>query len=396
MSAFVDLMIFFGWVVIPAIVAWVIGSKKGRRYTWLLGFLLGWVGVIIAVFLPSRAVAGSAGGIGLSTDLALYILRRVLWAVLVVNVVVFVTFLVFFKLPNGNPALRFVGKFPTPENIALAEQRLHLNKPFYIEYYYFVKNFFTGDANGWPGLGYSYGNYISVRSEIIQRAPRTLFLILGAAILWLTCGVAIGVLSAVKRRTAVDRGAMGFALFGISAPVFWLGLMALYVVWVKHLWIPGISHITDGSGYVPISDGINHWFGHMILPWIVLALLYMAIYARLTRNNLLETLGEDYIRTARAKGLSERTVILKHGLRASLTPIVTIFGLDIALLVGGAIITESVFNIQGLGWLAYSSAIGQDLPSVLGVVILTATAVALANLLVDIAYAFLDPRVRYT
>ncbi len=396
MSAFVDLMIFFGWVVIPAIVAWVIGSKKGRRYTWLFGLLLGWVGVLIAAFLPSRAVAGSAGGIGLSTDLALYILRRVLWAVLVVNVVVFVTFLVFFKLPNGNPALRFVGKFPTPENIALAEQRLHLNKPFYVEYYYFVKNFFAGDENGWPGLGYSYGNYVSVRSEIFQRAPRTLFLIMGAAILWLTCGVAIGVISAVKRRTAVDRGAMGFALFGISAPVFWLGLMALYVVWVKHLWIPGISHITDGSGYVPISDGINHWFGHMILPWIVLALLYMAIYARLTRNNLLETLGEDYIRTARAKGLSERTVILKHGLRASLTPIVTIFGLDIALLVGGAIITESVFNIQGLGWLAYSSAIGQDLPSVLGVVILTATAVALANLLVDIAYAFLDPRVRYT
>ncbi len=396
MSALVDLMIFFGWVVIPAVVAWVIGSKKGRRYTWLFGLLLGWVGVLIAAFLPSRAVAGSAGGIGLSTDLALYILRRVLWAVLVVNVVVFVTFLVFFKLPNGNPALRFVGKFPTAENIALAEQRLHLNKPFYVEYYYFVKNFFTGDANGWPGLGYSYGNYVSVRTEILQRAPRTLFLILGAAILWLTLGVAIGVISAVKRRTAVDRGAMGFALFGISAPVFWLGLMALYVVWVKHLWIPGISHITDGSGYVPLSDGINHWFGHMILPWIVLALLYMAIYARLTRNNLLETLGEDYIRTARAKGLSERTVILKHGLRASLTPIVTIFGLDIALLVGGAIITESVFNIQGLGWLAYSSAIGQDLPSVLGVVILTATAVALANLVVDIAYAFLDPRVRYT
>jgi peptide/nickel transport system permease protein len=326
--------------------------------------------------------------------MTLYIIRRLLWAVLVVNVVVFITFLVFFKLPNGNPALRFVGKFPTQQNIQLAEQRLHLNKPFYIEYFYFVKNFFAGDEYGWPGLGYSYGNYVSVRTEIMQRAPRTLFLVFGAATIWLIFGVAIGVISAIRRRTTVDRAAMGFALFGISAPVFWLGLMALYIFWVKHLWIPGISHITDGSGYVPLSAGIGPWLGHMILPWSVLALLYIAIYARLTRQNLLDTLGEDYIRTARAKGLSERRVILKHGLRASLTPIVTIFGLDIALLVGGAIITESVFNFQGLGWLAYNGAETQDLPSVLGVVIVTATAVALANLIVDVLYAFLDPRVR--
>ena len=251
-----------------------------------------------------------------------------------------------------------------------------------------MKNFFLGDENGWPGLGYSYGNYVSVRSEIVQRAPRTLWLIAGAATIWLVFGVAIGVLSAVKRRTLVDRLAMGFALFGISAPVFWLGLMALFIFWKK-------LGLTGGSGYVPISDGIGHWLSHLILPWTVLALLYMAIYARLTRNNLLETLGEDYIRTARAKGLSERSVIFKHGLRASLTPIVTIFGLDIALLVGGAIITESVFNLQGLGWLAFNGAVTQDLPTVLGVVICTATAVALMNLVVDIVYAFLDPRVRY-
>jgi peptide/nickel transport system permease protein len=271
---------------------------------------------------------------------------------------------------------------------------MHLNKPFYIEYFYFVKHFFTGDEYGWPGLGYSYGNYVSVRTEILQRAPRTLFLVFGAAAIWLVFGVAIGVVSALRRRTVVDRAAMGFALVGISAPVVWLGLIVLYVFWVKHLWIPGIKHITDGSGYVPLSAGIGTWLGHMILPWFVLAVLNMAIYARLTRQNLLDTLGEDYIRTARAKGLPERRVILKHGLRASLTPIVTIFGLDIALLVGGAILTESVFNFQGLGWLAYNSAETQDLPSVLGVVIVTATAVALANLIVDILYAFLDPRVR--
>ena len=304
-----------------------------------------------------------------------------------VNIVVFVTFLVFFKLPNGDPALRFAGKSATTENLALIRQRLHLDQPFYVEYAYFVKTFFTGDEYGWPGLGYSYGSYAPVRDQVLERAPRTLFLILGAATIWLVLGVSIGVLSAVRRRTAVDRAAMGFALFGISAPVFWLGLMALYLIWKK-------LGLTSGSGYTPIDQGIGQWFGHLILPWSVLALLYIAIYARLTRNNLLETLGEDYIRTARAKGLTERRVILKHGLRASLTPIVTIFGLDIALLVGGAIITESVFNIQGLGWLAFNGAITQDLPTVIGVVICTATAVALANLIVDIIYAFLDPRVR--
>jgi peptide/nickel transport system permease protein len=196
------------------------------------------------------------------------------------------------------------------------------------------------------------------------------------------------VLSAVKRRTIVDRLAMGFALVGISTPVFWLGLMALYIFWRQLGW-------TGGTGYVSPATSLTGFISHMILPWIVLALLYAAFYARMTRNNLLETLGEDYIRTARAKGLPERTVIFKHGLRASLTPIVTMFGLDIALLVGGAIITESVFNIQGLGYLAINSALQQDLPIVLGVVLLASVAVALANLIVDILYAFIDPRVRY-
>ncbi len=319
----------------------------------------------------------------------LYLARRLVWTVVVVLAVVMVSFIVFFKLPDGNPALRFCGKAPSPQCIQLTDARLHLNKPWYVEFGYFVKTLAVGDQDGWPGLGYSYGNYISVRSEIIQRAPRTLWLIAGAATIWLVLGVSIGVLSAVKRRTWMDRTAMGFALFGISAPVFWLGLMAIYIVW-KEL------GLTDGTGYVPISDGIGPFLGHMILPWVVLAMLFMAIYARLSRNTLLETLGEDYIRTARAKGLSERTVILKHGLRASLIPIVTLFGLDVALLVGGAIITESVFNLQGLGWLAFNSAEEQDLPTLLGVVICTATAVAVMNLIVDIVYAFLDPRVRYS
>jgi peptide/nickel transport system permease protein len=320
--------------------------------------------------------------------MALYILRRLVWTVVVILIVLLITFLVFYKLPSGDPAVRFAGKSPTPELLAEIRHRLGLDQPIYVEFGKFVKNFFTGDSYGWPGLGYSFGGGVAVLDEIKTRAPRTLWLIFGASILWLVVGVAIGVISAVKRRSIIDRLAMGFALFGISAPVFWLGLMALYIFWRKLHW-------TAGSGYTPLDQGVGQWFSHMILPWCVLAMLYAAIYARMTRNNLLETLGEDYIRTARAKGLAEWTVILKHGLRASLTPIVTMFGMDVALLVGGAIITETVFNLQGLGWLAVYGATNQDLPTVLGVVLLGAVAVAVMNLVVDILYAFIDPRVRY-
>jgi peptide/nickel transport system permease protein len=299
--------------------------------------------------------------------MVLYIARRLLWTIVVVFCVIAISFAIFYLLPAGDPALRFAGKSPSPQLLA---------------------HVFRGDQYGWPGLGFTYAGGSSVKALVFSRAPRTLLLIVGAAFLWLVFGVAIGVLSAIKRRTVADRVAMGFALFGISTPVFWLGLMALYIFWAKLGW-------TAGTGYVSPADSPTGFFSHMILPWSVLALLYAAFYARMTRNSLLETLGEDYIRTARAKGLPERTVIFKHGLRASLTPIVTMFGMDVALLVGGAIITETVFNIQGLGYLAINSALQQDLPVVLGVVLITAVAVALANLIVDILYAFIDPRVRY-
>ena len=320
--------------------------------------------------------------------MALYIARRILWASVVVLIVLLLTYAVFYILPSGDPALRFAGKSPTEESLALVRERLGLDQPWYEQYGRFVKNFFAGDEFGWPGLGYSYNTQVPVLEQVEERAPRTLLLILGAAIIWLVLGVSIGVLSAMKRRTAADRAAMGFVLIGISAPVFWLGLMALYIFWNK-------LHLTGGTGYVPITESPTGFFSHMILPWTVLALLFAAIYARMTRNTLLETLGEDYIRTARAKGLSERRVITHHALRASLAPIVTMFGMDIALLVGGAIITESVFNIQGLGWMAIDSTFNQDLPTVVGVVMLGAVAVVIMNLIVDIAYAFLDPRVRY-
>ncbi len=318
-----------------------------------------------------------------------YIARRLFWTAIVVAAVIAITFIVFYLLPAGDPALRFAGKNPNPQELELIRQRLGLDHPWYVQFLKFIKNFFTGDQYGWPGLGYTFAGQSSVLHLILDRAPRTLFLIAGAAVIWLFSGVSIGIISAVRRRTIIDRAAMGFALFGISAPVFWLGLMGLYIFWRQLGW-------SSGTGYVSPADSITGFIGHMWLPWVVLAMLYAAFYARMTRNNLLETLGEDYIRTARAKGLTERRVIFKHGLRASLTPIVTMFGLDIALLVGGAVITESVFNLQGLGYLAINGATTQDLPTVLGVVLLAALAVALMNLVVDILYAFIDPRVRYS
>ncbi|MFQ5426442.1 MAG: ABC transporter permease, partial [Gaiellales bacterium] len=238
------------------------------------------------------------------------------------------------------------------------------------------------------GLGFSFDTRTSVRDEIVDRAPRTLFLVAGAAVLWLVVGVGVGVISAVRRRSLVDRASMGLALVGLSTPGFWLGFMALFVFWEKLGWLPG-------TGYVPLSEGVGDWFAHLVLPWTVLAFSFAAVYARMSRGALLEAMGQDYIRTARAKGLSERRVVLRHGLRSGLNPIVTMVGLDIALLVGGAVVTERVFNLQGLGDLGVSSARTEDFPVALGVVLVGTLAVVVMSALVDVAHRMLDPRVRY-
>ena len=222
-------------------------------------------------------------------QMLLYIARRLVWTLVVIFCVLAITFLIFYKLPNGDPALRFAGKQPTQPLLDEIHHRLGLDRPWYIQFGKYAKNFFLGDKYGWPGLGYSFSGNVSVLGQVIQRAPRTLFLIAGAATMWLITGVTIGVISAVKRRSLVDRLTMGFALFGISTPVFWLGLMMLFIFWRTLGW-------TSGSGYVPLDQGFTTWFSHLILPWSALALLYAAFYARMTRNNLLETLGEDYIR----------------------------------------------------------------------------------------------------
>jgi peptide/nickel transport system permease protein len=318
-----------------------------------------------------------------------YIIRRVLWILLVLLVITFITFVIFFVMPPKDPAVALAGKQPNQAIINELREQFGLDKPFFVQYGIFLKRLVTGDEYGWPGLGFSYDTRSSVKDELFRRVGVTFILAGGAAVVWLLIGIPIGIISALRRRTWVDKAAMGFALFGVSAPVFWLGLMALYIFWLKL----GISAV--GTGYVPLARDPTGWFTHLLMPWIVLALLFAAFYARMVRGNLIETMEEDYIRTARAKGLSERRVVFKHGLRASLTPVVTMLGLDIGILLGGAIITETVFNLPGIGRLAISAVVDGDLPTVLGVTIFAAFFVTLMNFIVDIVYAYLDPRVRY-
>jgi peptide/nickel transport system permease protein len=295
------------------------------------------------------------------------------------------------KLPAGDPARRAAGRQTTPQNIEAARRAFGLDQPLYVQYARFAKGLVP-----WPGLFlnedvyFSYTNFIPVKEEIFARLPVTITLAVGAAVTWLFIGIPIGIISAVRRGSVWDRGAMVFALIGVSAPVFWLAYLFLYIFWFKLEWAP--------SSGIPIGTSVTEAVaqGRFILPWVVLALAFAAFYARMVRGNLIETMGEDYIRTARAKGLSEKRVIYRHGLRAALTPVVTMFGLDLATLLGGAFITETVFNLPGVGQYAVRSIYNQDFPSVMGVTILAAFFVALANLVVDIAYAFLDPRVRYT
>jgi len=317
-----------------------------------------------------------------------FVVRRLFWLVVVLLIVTAVTYVIFFVMSPVDPAILFAGKQPTPEVIAQIRAQFGLDKPVWMQFGLFVQHVFLGDRYGWPGLGFSFVTRASVRSQLWPRLAITATLAIGASIIWLALGIPLGVLSAIKQRSFADRAAMGFALFFVAAPVFWVGLMFLWLFWFK-------LGIAAGTGYYPPGQyGIATWLNHMIMPWIVLALLEAAWYARMTRAGLIETMDEDFIRTARAKGLSENRVIFKHGLRASLLPVVTMFGMDLGLLFGGAIIVETVFNLQGLGQWAVSSIATGDLPVILAVTLISAFAITFANVVVDICYAFLDPRVR--
>lgn len=318
-----------------------------------------------------------------------YIVRRLLWSGVVLIVTTLLAFLIFYVLPSTDPAVAFAGKQPTPELQAEVRKNLNLDKPVPVQYLTFLKNLVTGDEYGTPGFGKSYTTRQGIIGELGQRMVRTLQLAGGALVLWLIMGIAIGALSALRRRTFADRAAMGFALLGISTPVFFLALVSLYVFWFK-------LDVVPGTGYVGFREDPVGFFNQMIMPWTVLALLFAAVYARVFRGSMLEVMGEDYIRTARAKGLSEGRIVRRHMMRSAITPIVTLAGVDFAVLISSAVVTETVFNIPGVGAYALTGVTQQDLPVAMAVTVVTAVFVTLMSLVVDIVYAFLDPRVRYT
>lgn len=333
-----------------------------------------------------------------------FLIRRILLGLFVLWVVSMAVFVMFFKLNSSGPgavASRICGKQCNAQQILSIEKRLHLTDPLPNQYWYFLFGYPGQDTlNGPPrnhgllhgDLGYSYINQQSVNTILKQAFPITLSLAIGSAVLWLIMGLASGIWSAIRPRSMLDRTFTFTALFFYSMPTFVLGVVLLLLLYYE-LTIHGIT-IFPAPGYVSFTQSPGGWAHHLLLPWFTLAAVTAAAYTRLTRGSMLDVLGEDYIRTARAKGLSERRVVLRHGLRAALTPIVTQFGIDLGTLLGGAIITEVVFDLPGLGFQSVRAITSNDLPIIIGVVVVATTAIVLANIVVDILYAVLDPRVR--
>ncbi len=317
-----------------------------------------------------------------------YIIRRIICGIAMLFIVSAVIFLIFYILPSADPAVLRAGRNAGPAQIEAIRHTLGLDKPIYAQYVNYMKEVFLHF-----NFGYSYQYSIPVRQLIFSRLPATIWLVVGAVILWLAIGISIGIISAVKRRSVVDRVSMTTSLAFISAPVFWLGLVSLYL-FASDI---GKFKLFPGQGAFASASNPAQKFSAMILPWLVLAAATAAIYARYMRASMIDTLGEDYIRTARAKGVPERQVILRHGVRSAITPIVTLIGLDVGtLLAGNAILTETVFNIPGVGRLLYQAISVSDLTTIQGITLFGAFFIVFFNLVVDIAYAYLDPRVRYS
>jgi len=317
--------------------------------------------------------------------MARFLARRLLFGLLVLWIVSVAVFVLFFVTPH-DPARLIAGRLATPQTVALVNHRLGLDRPPVDEYGGFVWRALHGD------LGYSYYSSAPVRQLLASRLPVTASLALGAAVLWLVVGVGVGVAAARRPRSLVDRAGTLFVLTGLSMPTFLVGLLLIYFLFFR-LHLAGIDLFPAG-GYVPLTQDPAGWAQHLLLPWITLAVVIAATYSRLTRSSLLEVLGQDYIRTARSKGLSEPRVVYRHGLRSALTPVVTQLGIDLGGLLGGVIVTEEVFGLPGLGQLAWQSVTNQDLPVIIGTVLVASLFIVLANILVDLSYALLDPRVR--
>jgi peptide/nickel transport system permease protein len=314
-----------------------------------------------------------------------FLVRRIGQGALVLWLISMVVFALFFVVPS-NVARTLAGRQATPQTVALIQHRLGLDLPLWRQYLGWIGRAARGD------LGYDYYHQVPVTTIIANALPITLSLVLGAAILWLALGVFNGVVSAIRPRTFVDRSLTAFALFFYSMPTFLLGLLLLYFFYFQ-LTLAGITLFPPG-GYVPLSQGVLPWLDHLLLPWFTLALVSAAIYTRLTRGSMLDVLGEDYIRTARSKGIAEKRVIRRHALRSALTPVVTQFGIDLGALLGGAVVTETVFSLPGLGKVSLDALNQQNQPVIIAIVLLSSTAIVVANVGVDFVYALLDPRVR--
>lgn len=314
-----------------------------------------------------------------------FLVRRTLLGIVVLWVITTLVFVMFFVAPH-NVARLLAGRQATPETVALVKHRLGLDEPVLTQYGTYLKNLVHGN------LGYSFYNSSSVRSLIWQRVPVSFSLAIGAALIWLVLGVASGVLAAIRPRSWLDRTVTGVALFFYSMPAFLLGVIFLYFLFFR-LHLAGVTFF-PGSGYVALTSDPLAWAQHLILPWLTIALVTAATYSRLTRSSMLDVLGEDYIRTARAKGLKEMRVVTRHALRSAVTPVVTQFGIDLGTLLGGVIIVENIFGLPGVGQLAVQSVTTQDLPVIIGTVILASACIVVASILVDLSYALLDARVR--
>jgi peptide/nickel transport system permease protein len=312
---------------------------------------------------------------------ARFVVRRTGQMFLVLFAVSVLTFVIFNVIPGGDPARRMAGRHPDPGQIKVIEREWGFDKPVYVQYVKTMEKIVTGDL-------VSYTNRLDVMDELIGRAPRTFALAIGAAIMWMLFATALGIYTAIRAGRFADRFLTALALIGISMPVFWVGALMNYYLGFK--W-----KIFPNGGYVPFADSPWEWFTHLLMPWTALSLLFIGVYSRILRSNILDTMNDDYVRTARAKGLSERTVLIKHVLRNSLIPVVTLWGLDFgAVLGGGTILTETVFDMQGVGQFAAESIGNLDVPPVLAITIYGAFFIVLLNAVVDIVYAYLDPRIR--
>ena len=313
--------------------------------------------------------------------MARFIVRRFVSVVVVLFAISILTFLIFQAIPNGDPALRLAGRLATPQQVQDVREQWGFDKPIYVQYAKTMEQVLSGKV-------ISYTQQLNVLDQIRRGLPVTLSLAIGAGIIWLSLGILFGVLSALTAGKFLDRALTVLSLIGVSTPVFLLGAVMLYYLGYKLALFPL-------GGYVKFTDSPWGWFTHLLMPWFALSVLFIGVYSRVLRSTVLDTINEDYVRAARAKGISERRVIVRHVLRNSLIPIVSLFGLDFAAVVGGgAILTESVFNLNGVGQYAAESIGRLDVPPILVITMLGAGAVVVLSAVVDVVFAVLDPRIR--